>query len=215
VIAGPVSLGIEHGGPERLRGMASFSDVDCTAGGGSAGTASPLVGRPRRTGAMSKPRVSAGLLMYRRAGDGVQVLLVHPGGPFFRNKDEGCWSIPKGEVGPGEEPLDAAVREFEEEIGTAPTGPYLPLALGSVKQKGGKAVHAWAFEGDCDPTAITCNSFTIEWPPRSGRRVEFPEVDRAAFFGFAEARRKVNAAQVPLIDELERIVGAGVSERGS
>ena len=162
---------------------------------------------------MAKSRVSAGLLMYRRDGEGLQVLLVHPGGPFFRNKDEGAWSIPKGEVGPGEEPLDAAVREFAEEIGVEPTGPF--LALTPVKQKGGKVVHAWAFEGDCDPTAITCNTFTIEWPPRSGRHVEFPEIDRAAFFGPEEARRKVNAGQVPLIDELERIVGAGASGRGS
>jgi predicted NUDIX family NTP pyrophosphohydrolase len=147
------------------------------------------------------------LLMYRRDGGGLQVLLVHPGGPFFRNKDEGAWSIPKGEVGPGEEPLDAAVREFEEEIGLAPTGPF--LALTQVKQKGGKTVHAWAFEGDCDPTAISCNTFTIEWPPRSGRHVEFPEVDRAGFFAPDEARRKVNSGQVPLIDELERIAGDG------
>lgn len=159
------------------------------------------------------PRVSAGLLMYRRGGGGLELLLVHPGGPFFRNKDEGAWSIPKGEVGPGEDLLDAAVREFGEEIGTAPDGPF--LALGSAKQKGGKAVHAWAFEGDCDPSAIVCNTFTIEWPPRSGRRMEFPEVDRAAFFGPEEARRKINPGQVPLIDELERIVAAGAPERGS
>ena len=102
-------------------------------------------------------------------------------------------------------PLDDAVREFEEEIGTAPTGPYCPL--GSVVQKGGKTVHAWAFEGDCDPEAIRCNTVTIEWPPRSGRRIEFPEVDRAAFFGPEEARRRINAGQAPLIDELERIEG--------
>ena len=156
---------------------------------------------------MSKSRVSAGLLMYRLAGGDLQVLLVHPGGPFFRNKDEGAWSIPKGEVEPGEDPLAAAVREFGEEIGAVPTGPY--LALTPVKQKGGKTVHAWAFEGDCEPGSITSNTFTIEWPPRSGRQVEFPEIDRAGFFGLDEARRKVNAGQVPLIDELERIVGGG------
>jgi predicted NUDIX family NTP pyrophosphohydrolase len=141
--------------------------------------------------------------MYRLGG-GLEFLLVHPGGPFFRDKDEGAWSIPKGEVGPGEDPLAAAVREFAEETGVGPTGPF--LALAPVKQKGGKVVHAWAFVGDCDPAAITCNTFTIEWPPRSGRRAEFPEVDRAAFFGPAEARRKIIAGQVPLIDELERIV---------
>ena len=156
---------------------------------------------------MSKPRVSAGLLMYRRAGGKLQVLLAHPGGPFFRHKDEGAWSIPKGEVGPGEYPLAAAVREFGEEIGVAPTGPF--LALIPVKQKRGKLVHAWAFEGDCDRSSISCNTFTIEWPPRSGRHEEFPEVDRAGFFGPDEARRKVNAGQVPLIDELERIVRGG------
>ena len=156
---------------------------------------------------MSRPRVSAGLLMYRRAGGELQVLLAHPGGPFFRHKDEGAWSIPKGEVGPGEDPLAAAVREFGEEIGVVPTGPFLPLT--PVKQRGGKLVHAWAFEGDCDPSSISCNSFTIEWPPRSGRHEAFPEVDRAGFFGPDEARRKVNAGQVPLIDELERIVGGG------
>ena len=142
--------------------------------------------------------------MYRLADDGLQVLLVHPGGPYFRGKDEGAWSIPKGEVEPGEDPLAAAVREFGEEIGAAPTGPF--LALPPVRQKGGKVVHAWAFEGDCDPGAIVCNTFTIEWPPRSGRRVEFPEVDSAGFFGPDEARRKVNAAQAPLIDELARII---------
>ena len=142
--------------------------------------------------------------MYRRGGGALQVLLVHPGGPFFRHKDEGAWSIPKGEVEPGEAPLAAAVREFGEEIGVTPTGPF--LALTPVRQKGGKVVHAWAFEGDCDPAAITCNTVTIEWPPRSGRHVEFPEVDRAGFFGVAEARRKINAGQVPLVDQLERIV---------
>ena len=153
---------------------------------------------------MSKSPASAGLLMYRLGGGALQVLLVHPGGPFFRHKDEGAWSIPKGEVEPGEEPLAAALREFGEEIGVTPTGPF--LALTPVQQKGGKVVHAWAFEGDCDPAAITCNTVTIEWPPRSGRHAEFPEVDRAGFFGVAEARRKINAGQVPLVDQLERIV---------
>jgi predicted NUDIX family NTP pyrophosphohydrolase len=143
--------------------------------------------------------------MYRRVGGDLQVLLVHPGGPFFRNKDEGAWSIPKGEVGPGEDPLAAAVREFGEEVGVAPAGPFLPRT--PVRQKGGKVVHAWAFEGDCDPGSITPNTFTIEWPPRSGRQMKFPEIDRAGFFGVAEARRKVNACQVPLVDELERVIG--------
>jgi predicted NUDIX family NTP pyrophosphohydrolase len=147
-------------------------------------------------------RTSAGLLMYRRGDGRVWVLLVHPGGPFFRNKDEGAWSIPKGEFEPGEEPLEAARREFHEEVGVQPEGPF--LALTPVKQKGGKVVHAWAFAGDCDPGSIGRSTFTIEWPPRSGRRVEFPEVDRAAFFNLAEARRKIHAGQARLIDELEQ-----------
>jgi predicted NUDIX family NTP pyrophosphohydrolase len=151
-----------------------------------------------------KPRVSAGLLMYRRGEGGLQVLLVHPGGPFFRTRDEGAWSIPKGEAEPGEDLLETAVREFREEIGVTPTGPF--LALTPVRQKGGKVVHAWAFEGDCDPGAITCNTFTIEWPPRSGLHADLPEIDRAAFFSPGEARRKINTGQVPLIDQLEGIV---------
>ncbi len=145
--------------------------------------------------------------MFRRCGGPLEVLLVHPGGPFFRTKDEGAWSIPKGEVGPGEDLLAAAIREFGEETGIIPTGPFIPVS--PVKQKGGKVVHAWAFEGDCDPQAISCNTFTIEWPPRSGRLTEFPEVDRAGFFGPEAAKRKVNAGQIPLIVELERIVTGG------
>jgi predicted NUDIX family NTP pyrophosphohydrolase len=154
--------------------------------------------------AVSMSRVSAGLLMYR-VGDGtLQVLLAHPGGPFFRNKDEGAWSIPKGEIELGEDLLEVAKREFKEEIGVSPTGPF--IALTPVKQKGGKIVHAWAFEGDCDPTAIVSNRFTMEWPPRSGQQVDFPEIDRAAFFDASTARRKINAGQVALIDELETSV---------
>ena len=160
-----------------------------------------------RTLPVPSPRVSAGLLMYRSGGDGLLVLLVHPGGPFFRSKDDGAWSIPKGEVEPGENLLEAALREFGEEIGVTPTGRF--LALTPVRKKGGKVVHAWAVEGECDPAMIRSNTFTIEWPPRSGRQVEFPEIDRAAFFGPAEARRKVNAGQIPLIDELERLVKGG------
>ena len=117
---------------------------------------------------MAKSRVSAGLLMYRRDGEGFQVLLVHPGGPFFCNKDEGAWSIPKGEVGPGEDPLDAALREFAEETGVEPTGPF--LALTPVKQKGGKVVTAFALVGDFDVTTLRSNTVELEWPPRSGRR---------------------------------------------
>ena len=149
-------------------------------------------------------RVSAGLLMYRIQDGNLQVLLAHPGGPFFQNKDEGAWSIPKGEIEPDEDFLEAAQREFEEEIGVTPTGRFIPLTL--VKQKGGKIVHAWAFEGDCDPSAIVSNTFTMEWPPKSGRQAEFPEIDRAEFFDVAVARRKINAAQAALIDELEEIM---------
>jgi predicted NUDIX family NTP pyrophosphohydrolase len=150
------------------------------------------------------PRVSAGLLMYRILDGKLQVLLAHPGGPFFKNKDEGAWSIPKGEIEPGEDLLDAAKREFAEETGVIPSGPF--VALTPVTQKGGKIVHAWAFKGDCDPSAIVSNTFTMEWPPRSGRQMEFPEIDRADFFDVAAARRKIKSAQVPLIDEVERIV---------
>ena len=150
---------------------------------------------------MAKSRISAGLLMYRQTDGNLQVLLAHPGGPFFQNKDEGAWSIPKGEIEPDEDLLEAAKREFTEEIGVTPAGPFIPLA--QVKQKGGKVVHAWAFKGDCDPTAIVSNTFTIEWPPKSGQQKEFSEIDRAEFFDLDTARRKINAAQMSLIDELE------------
>ena len=146
------------------------------------------------------PRLSAGLLMYRTAANRLEVLLVHPGGPFFRNKDDGVWSIPKGEPGPGEDLLLTAQREFEEEIGLKPGGPFVPLK--PVKQKGGKIVHAWVFEGDCDPAALQSNTFTMEWPPRSGQQMEFPEVDRADFFDMEKAKRKINPAQVGLLEEL-------------
>src|SRR3954447_11558380 len=153
------------------------------------------------------PIVSAGLLMHRMVDGALQVLLVHPGGPFFRKKDEGAWSIPKGEVGPGEDLLETARREFAEEIGVTPTGQF--VALTPVKQKGGKIVHAWAFEGDCDPGAIVSNTFTMEWPPRSGKQAIFPEIDRAGFFDLASARRKINVGQIPLLDEIEeRVEGA-------
>ena len=150
------------------------------------------------------PRVSAGLLMYRIQDGKFQVLLAHPGGPLFKNKDEGDWTIPKGEPEPEEDLLEAAKREFEEETGVTPTGPF--IALAPIQQKGGKIVHAWAFKGDCDPSAIVSNNFTMEWPPRSGRQMEFPEIDRAVFFDVAMAGRKIKAAQMPLIEECEQIV---------
>ena len=147
------------------------------------------------------PRQSAGLLMYRICNGEPEVLLVHPGGPFWKAKDAGAWTIPKGELQPGEEPFATALREFEEEVGFKPTGDFLPLA--PIKQKAGKIVHAWAFEGDCEPATIKSNTFEMEWPSRSGRLQQFPEIDRAAFFGLAAAAQKINPAQVAWLRELE------------
>ncbi len=149
---------------------------------------------------------SAGLLMYRRHGGELQVLLAHPGGPFWAHRDEGAWSIPKGLLEAGEEPLAAARREFEEETSVVPAGPFLELP--SVVQKGAKLVHAWAFEGDCDTQQIRSNTFTMEFPRGSGRMAEFPEIDRAEFFSPDEARRRINPAQAALIDALEEKVVA-------
>jgi predicted NUDIX family NTP pyrophosphohydrolase len=146
------------------------------------------------------PRTSAGLLIYRRRETGIEVLLVHPGGPFFAGKHEGAWTVPKGEPGDGEDLLAAAIRECEEETGFAPSGPFLPLT--PVLQRGGKRVHAWAVEADWDPTALRSNAFTIEWPPRSGRLQSFPEVDRAAWCSVETARRSMNPAQTAWLDEL-------------
>jgi predicted NUDIX family NTP pyrophosphohydrolase len=150
------------------------------------------------------PRTSAGLLMYRIKDREIQVLLAHPGGPFFAKKDEGAWSIPKGEPDTDEDLLVTAQREFEEETGVKPTGPFIPLK--PIKQKGGKIVHAWAFESDCDPKAIRSNTFTMEWPPKSGRPMEFPEIDRAEFLDLATARKKIKAGQEALLDELGGIL---------
>jgi predicted NUDIX family NTP pyrophosphohydrolase len=147
-------------------------------------------------------RVSAGILLFRRGSDGLEVLLVHPGGPFWRKRDLGAWSVPKGEVGEGEELLAAARREFAEELGFEARGEFVPL--GAVKQKGGKTVHAWAVEGDCDPTVCRSHTFRMRWPAKSETWAEFPEVDRAEFFGIREARGKINAGQAEL---LERLVG--------
>ncbi len=144
------------------------------------------------------------LLFRRRAGE-LEVFLVHPGGPFWAKKDQAAWSIPKGEFNSGEEPLAAAKREFAEETGFTPGGAY--RALGPHKQPGGKIVHAWAVEADCDPAAIRSNTFTMEWPPRSGRKQEFPEIDRAAWFPLAAAREKIHKGQVAVLDALARIVG--------
>jgi predicted NUDIX family NTP pyrophosphohydrolase len=137
--------------------------------------------------------------MYR-GGREVEVLLAHPGGPLYANRDDGVWTIPKGLVADGEDLLDAAIREMAEETGVAARGPY--LTLGSVKMKGGKIVHAWAFRGDCDPAAIRSNEFEMEWPPRSGRCRRFPEIDRAAWFTVPDAQRKILAVQAPFLDRL-------------
>jgi predicted NUDIX family NTP pyrophosphohydrolase len=149
------------------------------------------------------PQVSAGLLLFRRLPSGLEVLLVHPGGPFFRDRDDGWWTVPKGLVGAGEDPLAAARREFEEETSFAPPAGADYLELGAIKQKGGKMVRAWAVEGDCDPALARSNTFSLEGPPRSGKMSDFPEIDRAAFFTIDQARRKINAAQVALLDRLE------------
>jgi predicted NUDIX family NTP pyrophosphohydrolase len=147
------------------------------------------------------PRQSAGILLYRFAGEASEVLLVHPGGPFWARKDAGVWSIPKGEYDDTEDPLACALREFEEETGTA-LHPEEPVELGSIEQRSGKVVTAWAAEGDLDADSIASNTFTMEWPPRSGTTAEFPEVDRAAWFSLDEAREKLNPAQVEFVDRL-------------
>jgi predicted NUDIX family NTP pyrophosphohydrolase len=149
----------------------------------------------------SSPRRSAGILLHRDAGGGIEVLLVHPGGPFWARRDAGVWSIPKGEYSDGEDPLDAARREFAEELGSrAPDGD--PADLGEIRQKSGKVVRGWALAGDLDPVTIQSNTFTVEWPPRSGRMREFPEVDRAEWFGLERAREKINPAQAAFLDRL-------------
>ena len=145
---------------------------------------------------------SAGLLLFRRAGPDVQVLLGHPGGPYWSARDEGAWSIPKGGIMPGEDPLQGAIREFQEETGFALSGPFLPL--GSITQRSGKIVHAWAVEGDVDPSQLVSVTTKTEWPPRSRRFIEIPELDRAAFFSMNEARRAINVAQAELLDRLLR-----------
>lgn len=146
--------------------------------------------------------------MYRVSGGVLQVLLVHPGGPYWRKKDEGAWTIPKGAIAGDEAALDAAVREFEEETGVRPEGPFIPLA--PIRQKGGKTVRAWAFGGDCDPQSLRSNAFEMEWPPGSGEMREFPEVDRAGFFGVDEAMKKINPAQAALIEELAAKLGSSI-----
>jgi predicted NUDIX family NTP pyrophosphohydrolase len=146
------------------------------------------------------PKRSAGLLMYRRHHSELEVFLVHPGGPFWAKKDLGAWSISKGEYVEGELPLDSARREFQEETGFAAEGDF--LELGAVQQASGKVVMAWAFEGDCDPSKLISNRCEIEWPPRSGRKIEIPEVDRGDWFSVAEARERILKSQAPFLDRL-------------
>jgi predicted NUDIX family NTP pyrophosphohydrolase len=148
---------------------------------------------------------SAGLLMFRRSADGqLQALLVHPGGPFWAKKDLGAWTIPKGEYNDSEDALEAAKREFVEETGFPVSGPFVPL--GSLKQPSGKTVSVWAFESDCDPAALVSNEFEMEWPPGSGRKASFVEIDRAGWFGLSEAREKLAKGQVGFLDALEKVV---------
>jgi len=147
---------------------------------------------------------SAGILLYRNTNNILEVFLVHPGGPFFKNKDEGSWSIPKGEFLDDEEALTAAKREFEEETGQTIDGNF--ISLGSIKQKSGKTVYAWAVEGDINHETIFSNTCEIEWPPRSGKKLTIPEIDRAAWFEVDEAKRKINPAQAELIDRLTALI---------
>ncbi len=151
------------------------------------------------------PKRSAGILLYKRESDALRVLLVHPGGPFWKNRDEGAWSIPKGEFDADEEPLCAACREFREELGAEPVGECRPL--GDIRQKSGKVVTGFALEGDFDPDRLSSIFFEMEWPPKSGLRQSFPEVDRAQWFSLAEARHKILPAQVELLDRLSALAG--------
>ncbi|MGN6547944.1 MAG: NUDIX domain-containing protein [Aureliella sp.] len=147
--------------------------------------------------------------MYRVQDGTLQVLLVHPGGPFHKNKDKGAWSIPKGEVEPDDGLLETAQRELQEEVGATAAGPFIPLT--PVKQKGGKVVHAWACEGDFDTRHIVSNTFKLQWPPGSGKFQEFPEVDRAEFFDAETAKWKINPAQAALVEQLEKILKGGAN----
>ena len=151
------------------------------------------------------PKRSAGLLVWRRREGELEVLLVHPGGPFWAKKDDGAWSIPKGEYEPDEEPLQVAIREFEEEIGVAPPPADAAVSLGEARQSSGKLVSAWAVEGDLEIDEVRSNTFPMEWPPRSGRIKDIPEVDRAEWFDLDSARRKLSKGQLPLLDRLAEL----------
>jgi predicted NUDIX family NTP pyrophosphohydrolase len=157
------------------------------------------------------PSQSAGLLLFRRTPGGLEILLGHMGGPFFARRDDGAWSIPKGEYGPDEEPLAAARREFEEEFGAPPPSAATLLDLGTIRQRNGKLVTAWAAESDFDAAAVVSNTFELEWPPRSGRRQSFPEVDRAAWFDLETARSKMIVGQDALLDRLLERASPGIA----
>ncbi len=152
------------------------------------------------------PKQAAGILLYRRGRAGLEVLLAHPGGPLWARKDAAAWTLPKGQFTDGEMPLDAAKREFEEEMGTAPPGDFQPL--GTIKQPSGKIIHAWAAEADFDVSTVKSNLFTMEWPPRSGRNGDFPEVDRAGWFSIEEARVKIIKGQAPFLERLLEVLRA-------
>jgi predicted NUDIX family NTP pyrophosphohydrolase len=168
-------------------------------------TASPVTKRLTSNRSPARSNVSAGILAYRRAKGALEVLLVHPGGPFWRNKDKGAWSIPKGEIDATEDPERAALREFTEELG--PTAAIGPLnAMGEIRQRGGKRVIAFCGEGDFDPVKLSSNTFEIEWPARSGRRQSFPEVDRAEWYDLESAKEKILSGQIELIERLSKAV---------
>ncbi len=160
-----------------------------------------------------RPNVSAGLLLYRRSRNGLELFLAHPGGPFWKDKETGAWTIPKGVLDPDEDPLDAAQREFTEETGIRPRGPF--ITLGTVRQRAGKTIHAWAWEGDADADTTTSNEMRTEWPRGSGRWITFPEVDRCAWFDPATARVRINPAQAELIDRLEAVLAGAAPSPSS
>jgi predicted NUDIX family NTP pyrophosphohydrolase len=153
---------------------------------------------------IAMPKQSAGLLLYRRSGAVLEVFLVHPGGPYWAGKKKGAWGVPKGEYGADEDPLDAAQREFREETGFTPAGEFADL--GTIQQRSGKLVRVWAFEGDCDPAKLVCNTCQVEWPPRSRLMIEIPEVDEGRWFTLPQARQYIRPEQGPLLDRLEHAV---------
>ena len=159
-----------------------------------------------------RSKESAGLLLFRWNGPQLEVLLGHPGGPYWSAKEDGAWSIPKGGINPGEDPLDGAIREFAEETGFAADGPFIPL--GTITQRSGKIVHAWAVQGDCDPSCLVSVTTRTEWPPRSRKFIEIPELDRAAFFSIDDAKQAINVAQAELLDRLVAYLQEGQRAEG-